>query len=49
VVSQRSDGCLAFDDGQTCPFFSVIRAALADMMPPKQSRVEVESGEGTWV
>jgi len=36
---------LAFDGGQTCPFFSVAEAALADMMPPKKSRMVVMSGE----
>jgi len=36
---------LAFDGGQTCPFFSVAEAALADMMPPKEPLVVVESGE----
>jgi|SRR5882762_3765007 len=44
VVSQRSDGCLAFDGGQTCPFFSDVGAPLADMMLPKKSRVMVKSG-----
>lgn len=37
-VSQRSDGCLALDGGQTCPFFSVIDAELADMISHQEKR-----------